>query len=658
MDFRINMMKRLKTGLLVTALCTVSLLFVHPVVHAEELDQYGGMTALSTGTPAGYFGVAKFGTRWMFVDPLGNAYFAKGADLIKDIGGTPGNIIKYGNIRTYDAASLIFSSNLNVQAENITPNDVVNDRGVTVQFVGDTIYIGHGRPFNDTYFNVTTLGSGGQIQWYYSAPGGLWKPINGTGKPSAASKLNTDGSYNLDIGNYLAPDSNGIYGTNTKPNGNLVNWWKQTGTGVNYVFIPPDFVPATVNGDTTSLYYIKGVVTRAFAMPPKVGQTADLTTMYDAVPIKYGKAGTTSAMQNWYNNTMLRMKAWGLNLAGDYSNRIWQYGPLNPTNRVPEIITWQLSGDVMEGRYYGYTNSTAVKGLYDGVACVYPGKQADVFDPNYAARMYERASVNSKGVVIDNWVLGINPDEGDWIFGLNSSWRHQHVGFVVLVNNPYKPAGKDALGSATTYADATVYSKYALADYLRYQYRAAGDPIPAFTVDSDVVGYYNTYVNDASSYSSQALRNLNTAWGMSYSAWGSNGGWGAGSGFMDESSTDAKLLGHIAHGCSGTSTNPYYFTTNPPAIASDLDGFAGLFTTRYGKVMQGAVKSVAPNTMIGLFIYQPPDYAAKALGPYADFFEISPQPIPGGNDMYQETARIYNGLKKPVLFTDYLVANY
>ena len=94
---------------------------------------------------------------------------------------------------------------------------------------------------------------------------------------------------------------------------------------------------------------------------------------------------------------------------------------------------------------------------------------------------------------------------------------------------------------------------------------------------------------------------------------------GAGSGFMDESSTDAKLLSHIAHGCSGTSTYPYYFTTNPPAIASDLDGFAGLFTTRYGKVMQGAVKSVAPNTMIGLCLYQPPDFVAKALGPYADF---------------------------------------
>ena len=52
-----------------------------------------------------------------------------------------------------------------------------------------------------------------------------------------------------------------------------------------------------------------------------------MTTVYDAVPIKYGKADTTGYMQDWYNNTLLRMKAWGLNLASDDSNRIWQYGP-------------------------------------------------------------------------------------------------------------------------------------------------------------------------------------------------------------------------------------------------------------------------------------------------------------------------------------------
>ena len=144
-----------------------------------------------------------------------------------------------------------FPQSCNVQREEHYPERRGDDCGVTLQFVGDTVYIGHGRPFNDTYFNVTTLGSGGKIQWYYSAPGGLWKPINGTGNPSGASKLNTDGSYNLDIGNYLVPDSNGIYGTNTKPNGNLVNWWKQTGLKTAFCLSPLTLYPLLLTGIPT-----------------------------------------------------------------------------------------------------------------------------------------------------------------------------------------------------------------------------------------------------------------------------------------------------------------------------------------------------------------------------------------------------------------------
>src|ERR1039458_7915101 len=224
MNFRISVMKKFTVGLLFTASCAVSFLSVNSAVHAHVLDQYAGFTTVSfPGGGTGYFAIAKFGSRWMFVDPLGNAYFAKGADLIKDIATTPGNLISYSSIYTYDAVNSTFSSNLKVQAEDITPNDVINNHGITVKDPGDTLYIGYGRPFNDTYLNVTTLGSGGRIQWYYSAAGGTWKLINGTGNPRQASKLNADGSYNLDIGNYLVPDGKGFY-RNYQSNGNLVNW--------------------------------------------------------------------------------------------------------------------------------------------------------------------------------------------------------------------------------------------------------------------------------------------------------------------------------------------------------------------------------------------------------------------------------------------------
>ena len=664
MNFRINVMKQFTVGFLFTASCAVSFLSVNSVEHAHLLDQYGGFTAVSLpGGGTGYFAIAKFGSRWMFVDPLGNAYFAKGADLIKDIATTPGNLISYSSIYTYDAVNSTFSSNLKVQAEDITPNDVINNHGITVQDPGDTLYIGYGRPFNDTYLNVTTLGSGGRIQWYYSAAGGTWKLINGTGNPRQASKLNADGSYNLDIGNYLVPDGKGFY-RNYQSNGNLVNWWTPTSWGSSYVFLPSDFAPARVNGDTNPLYYIKGLVTRSFATPPKVGQIADLTSMYDARAIKYSVNGTDQ-LQKWYNRTVLRMKTWGLNLAPYGSTRVWQFGPRNPTNRVPEIITWQLSGDSMEGRYYGYTNSTAAKNVYDGTGCgVYQGKQADVFDPNYKINMYDRARVDAPGTPIDKWTVGIDPEEADWVFGFGSHWKHAHVAFVILIDDPYKSNGTDPLGHTVAYANPTLYSKYALADDLRYEYKASGDPIPPFTTEADVMNYYNTYVNSASSYSSQALQNLNKAWSMKYSKWGSsmhyskwglNAGWGQGSGFMDESSNDLTLIRHVVNGCRGL--NPLYFATNPTAIATDLNSFEGLFAVKYGVIMNGAVKAVAPHTMVGLFLYQPPDEVARALGPYADFFEISPEPIPGGNDIYQEGKRIYDALRKPVIYHDYHQAN-
>src|ERR1019366_9115303 len=212
------------------------------------------------------------------------------------------------------------------------------------------------------------LGAGGKIQWYYSAivgggtRGGAWSLINGTGNPKAASIRNGDGSYNLDIGNYIGPNANGFYSA-AVPTANLVQWWTASGYGGSYLFFPSSLVTTTVNG-SPALYYIKGVVTQAFTTSPKAGQIVDLSDMYDTTQMKYGVNGSpTSYLQRWYNRTMLRMRAWGLNLAPYDSNRLWQMGPANPTNRMPEIVTWQLSGDSMEGRYFGFTSSTATKNI-------------------------------------------------------------------------------------------------------------------------------------------------------------------------------------------------------------------------------------------------------------------------------------------------------
>src|ERR1019366_973375 len=202
-------------------------------------------------------------------------------------------------------------------------------------------------------------------------------------------------------------------------------------------------------------------------------------------------------------------------------------------------ITWQLSGDSMEGRYFGYTASTATKNIYEGTGCgIYVGQHPDVFDPVYTTDMNARAAGSKNAYTIDAWTIAVDPEEADWIYGFGSNWKHGHIGFVTILDNPQHPTGHDPLGSPMSYADPNLYSKYALADFLRYEYKGAGDPIPAFTVTSNVMAYYNTYVADSSGATATALANLNSAWSMSYTKWISNGGWGSGSGFMDESSND------------------------------------------------------------------------------------------------------------------------
>jgi hypothetical protein len=664
----VKIMKLLKTGLLFTASCALSFLSVPSVVHADALDQYGGLTTVSLpGGGTGYFTIAEFGSRWMFVDPLGNAYFAKGADLTTDIGTTPGNQIPYIGIYAYDSASSTFSANLATPAaEDITPNDVVNVAGVTAHNVNDALYIGFARPFSMTYFNVNTLGVGGKIKWYYSATGGTWHLINGTGNPKLGSPLNGDGSYNLDTGNYIAPNANGFY-VSGLTTGNLVQWWTASGYGGSWLLFPNDLTTTTVNG-SAALYYIKGVVTQAFTTFPKAGQIVDLTNAYNANQMKYGVNGSsTSWTQRWYNRTVLRMRTWGLNLAPYDSYLMWLMGPTQPnTNRVPEIITWQISRDSMEGRYFGYTASTATKSVYQlngsrsSPGCqVYPGVHPDVFDPVYVTNMNLRAAADNT-TRIDAWTIAVDPEEADALFGFDAWNKHAHVGVVSLLDNPVHASGTDALGHAVTFADTNLYSKFAIADMLRYEYKGAGDSIPVFTISSDVMSYYNTYIVSGGSAATTALANLNTAWGMSYSRWTSNGGWGTGTGFMDEAGSSAtNLVSHITHGCSGLF--PSTFHTTPAAIATDINAFEVLSANKYGSIMHAAVYAQAPNTMVALFIYQPPTEVAAALGPYVDFAEIAPQPISSGQGgpytIYQEGIRIYNALQKPVIYHDYHSAN-
>src|ERR1019366_3009824 len=121
-----------------------------------------------------------------------------------------------------------FSTNLSTQGASGLPylGDVVHPvTGVTVQNVGDTIYIGWRLPVVASYFALDQLGVGGAIDWYYSTASG-WVKVNSTvggmaGKPYSGDNtspgqwygqrfdLNSDSSYYLDVGTSTAQEPDG-----------------------------------------------------------------------------------------------------------------------------------------------------------------------------------------------------------------------------------------------------------------------------------------------------------------------------------------------------------------------------------------------------------------------------------------------------------------
>jgi hypothetical protein len=240
------------------------------------------------------------------------------------------------------------------------------------------------------------------------------------------------------------------------------------------------------------------------------------------------------------------------------------------------------------------------------------------------------------------------PEEADYLFGINSL-THDHLGYVTLSQNPYQSrASRD--GQEITYEDPRLYAKYALRDFLRDRYRAAGEELPAFPIQAAVPFY--TYSRTPTGTELTALQNLNAAWGTQYTTWETSSGdllqgdnaYGTGRGFMDEDGKGVVDPNIRSVGFDKQFTNPAY-----PAIRQDLDNFIGFFAARYGSVLEKAFQQ-APHPLLLLPVYNGPDFVYRALAPHVDGFWVSvPRP--------EDALRIYNAGHKPLLVADYLTAD-
>jgi hypothetical protein len=517
------------------------------------------------------------------------------------------------------------------QAQDSNTSHVVVG-GATLKAVGDTIVFGakNFRP-NYTYFWLSTLGSGGSIQWSYLSSAGQWKPINGTGEPASAIVSDAAHSYNMDVGGYYAPDSNGFMAGGNS-NADRITWWA---TGQHVTPWPTDFVPQVLNTlDSTPRYYIQGVVTSAFSTPPVLNQIYERHTYDEMIQAKYGGSGETPYIR-WINNAVSKLAGWGINAGGQYSYRLNSTqgqsgdGGVTVTNPLPMLAVYQFSDYPMRSTP-PISGLSPIKNVYAQIGSnpvcpgTYVGRTADVFDPNFASQFAAGVTQSMPTGLSASQYYMIVPEEADDLFGIDSN-GHAHMGFVILAANPYMTS--DTV-YGISYTDPVLHAKYALQTYLQ--------------------GKYGT--------GNAGLAALNAAWGTSYTTWDTSSGsiaagtnaWSTGSGFMDESGTGV-YKGPASCG-SGTQIQYSTIASNLNAnVYSDLNGFVALWTQTYGQAMSNALNLVAHPPVFEP-LYSGLDSAYQTLAQYVDGFWISP-----ANS--SDAQRIMNDAQKPVIVANYSTAD-
>ena len=286
------------------------------------------------------------------------------------------------------------------------------------------------------------------------------------------------------------------------------------------------------------------------------------TNTRDRIAAKYG--GGSGWFNNWRINTARRLKTWGFNTLAEYQHWGMRPGPLFDPNpeKLPYIHIIKPAAYALNNGY-GLCNGP-VKDLivgtdahYDG----YRGSQAlDFFDPNFESCVDGWMRLDDGlvfGDIGNPWMLGIAMDDADHLLGFGPGPEiaaprlHPHLGWIVLATN-FQQASSPWVSS---YADRTVYSKYGLRDFL------------------------------ASRYGTVAA--LNAAWGSSYSTFDSAGGWGAGTGLLDENGR---------HPWVGSWADE--MATASAGVRADLSDFLYEYAKRYFTAMATKMRQYAPQHLV------------------------------------------------------------
>jgi hypothetical protein len=278
---------------------------------------------------------------------------------------------------------------------------------------------------------------------------------------------------------------------------------------------------------------------------------------------KYG--GASDWQDKWRRSAARRLKLWGFNTVAEYHHWAMRAGPLSDPNpeKLPYIHIIKPAYYALENRF-GF-GTGPVKDLIVGTDPRYytgyrGGQSPDFFDPNFESYLdgWMRGDDGLKyGNIGNPWMLGISMDDTDNLFGFGpgpevpAARTHPHLGWIALVTNSEQASSP----AVAAYPDRRVHTKYALRDFLAGKYA---------TVSA-----------------------LNAAWRSSYTTFDSAGGWGRGTGLLDEDGRHAWVGNERDEMASAA-----------PAVRSDLDQFLYLYAKRYFSVMAAAMRRHAPHHLV------------------------------------------------------------
>ncbi|MHB8655915.1 MAG: Ig domain-containing protein [Terriglobia bacterium] len=361
---------------------------------------------------------------------------------------------------------------------------------------------------------------------------------------------------------------------------------------------------------------------------------------YNIAAGKYGDADL-----RWGPQQNRRLQSWGFNSLAEYASLYTLPTTTNsswPNSQQPVLMPFT---GLAWPSYYSLSNSGGyapgpakelIRATNPAVFTGYRAHSPDPWDPNFATWLdgwlqHDYAGSQWINGPNNSYLIGFNVDDTDTLEGFGagpdfktvangvaSGGREQpHLGWIVLVTPPTQSQNTEF---GVTYTDTTVYAKQALANFLQSRYAT--------------------------------ISALNTAWGSAYTTFGSAGGWGVGTGLLDEDGTH-----------SWTPKDYTGLSDANAAVKKDLDDFLFLHAQKYFSVIKAELNARAPGrlylgpTTLSTWGSPPRQQILQAAAGYIDVFSSSSIPSGVSDDQQRIDFIAQNLGDKPWLEWEGFVAN-